>query len=86
VPGRQTLIAANTRTHVSAASEQRSEGTSWNQISRALYLPHELMGFAEGTGLFWLAGMANGVRFLAPPYWKIEQCAKRAASNPYYDG
>ena len=31
------------------------------------------MGFAEGTGLLWLAGMANGVRFFAPPYWKIEQ-------------
>ncbi len=29
------------------------------------------MGFAEGTGLFWLAGMANGVRFFAPPYWKM---------------
>ena len=36
------------------------------------------MGFAEGTGLLWLAGMANGVRFFAPPYWKIEQAAKRA--------
>jgi len=22
--------------------------------------------------------MANGVRFFAPPYWKIDQCAKRA--------
>jgi type IV secretion system protein VirD4 len=49
-------------------------------------LPHELMGFAEGTRLFWLAGMANGVRFFAPPHWKIDQCAKRAAKNPYYDG
>jgi hypothetical protein len=28
--------------------------------------------------------MANGVRFFAPPYWKIEQCAGRAARNPYY--
>ena len=37
------------------------------------------MGFAEGTGLLWLAGMANGVRFFAPPYWKIEQAEKRAA-------
>jgi hypothetical protein len=27
----------------------KSEGISWNQISRALYLPHELLGFAEGT-------------------------------------
>jgi hypothetical protein len=51
----------------------RNDGTSWSQVGRALYLPHELMGFAEGTGLFWLAGMANGVRFFAPPYWKIEQ-------------
>jgi hypothetical protein len=44
------------------------------------------MGFAEGTGLFWLAGMSNGVRFFAPPYWKVESCVKRAARNPYYQG
>jgi type IV secretion system protein VirD4 len=84
--GQTTLIAANTSENLSSATGQKSEGTSWNQISRALYLPHELMGFAEGTGLLWLAGMANGVRFFAPPYWKIEQAAKRAAKNPYYDG
>jgi len=84
--GQTTLIAANTSENLSSATGQKSEGISWNQISRALHLPHELMGFAEGTGLLWLAGMANGVRFFAPPYWKIEQAAKRAAKNPYYDG
>lgn len=84
--GQTTLIAANTSENVSAATGQKGEGISWNQVARALYLPHELMGFAEGTGLFWLAGMANGVRFFAPPYWKIEQCAKRASPNPYYNG
>jgi len=84
--GQTTLIASNTSENVTPATGQRSEGTSWNQVGRALYLPHELMGFAEGTGLFWLAGMANGVRFFAPPYWKIASCAKRAAGNPYYDG
>jgi type IV secretion system protein VirD4 len=84
--GQTTLIASNTSENVTPGTGQRSEGTSWNQISRALYLPHELMGFAEGTGLFWLAGMANGVRFFAPPYWKIESCVKRAAKNPYYGG
>jgi type IV secretion system protein VirD4 len=84
--GQTTLIASNTSENVTPGTGQRSEGTSWNQISRALYLPHELMGFAEGTGLFWLAGMANGVRFFAPPYWKIESCVKRAARNPYYQG
>jgi type IV secretion system protein VirD4 len=84
--GQTTLLASNTSESVTPGTGQRSEGISWNQISRALYLTHELMGFAEGTGLFWLAGMANGVRFFAPPYWKIEQCAKRAAPNPYYNG
>ena len=70
----------------SATRGQRSESTSWSQVGRPLYLPQELMGFAEGTGLLWLAGMANGVRFFAPPYWKIDQAAKRAARNPYYEG
>lgn len=84
--GQTTLVASNTSENLSPATGQKSEGTSWNQISRALYLPHELMGFAEGTGLFWLAGMANSTRFFGPPYWKIDQCAKRAATNPYYGG
>jgi type IV secretion system protein VirD4 len=84
--GQTTLIASNTSENLSPATGQRSEGTSWNQVGRALYLPHQLMGFAEGTGLFWLAGMSNGVRFFAPPYWKIAPCAKRAAKNPYYKG
>jgi hypothetical protein len=43
-------------------------------------------GRREGRGLLFLAGMANGVRFFAPPYWKFEACARRAARNPHYDG
>lgn len=82
--GQTTLLAANTSENVAAESGHKNEGRSWTQIARALYLPHELMGFAEGTGLFWFAGESHGVRFFAPPYWKIEQCAKRAAKNPYY--
>ena len=44
------------------------------------------MGFAEGTGLLWLAGMANGVRFFAPPYWNIRLCEQRGKRSPYYEG
>jgi type IV secretion system protein VirD4 len=83
--GQTTLVAANSSENLTPATGQRSESMSWTQISCALYLPRELMGFAEGTGLFWLAGMANGVRFFAPPYWKIETCAECAALNPYYE-
>jgi type IV secretion system protein VirD4 len=84
--GLTTLLAPSASESRSHESGQRSEGTSWQQIGRALYLPQELMGFTEGSGLLWLAGMANGVRFFAPPYWKIEQSAKRAKPSPYYDG
>jgi type IV secretion system protein VirD4 len=84
--GGQTTLLAPSASESLAAQGHRSETTGWHQVGRALYLQQELMGFAEGTGLLWLAGMANGVRFFAPPYWKIEQAAKRAAKNPYYDG
>ncbi len=83
--GQATLLAPSSSESRSPKGE-RSETTGWSQIGRPLYLPQELMGFAEGTGLLWLAGMANGVRFFAPPYWKIEQAEKRAAKNPYYEG
>jgi hypothetical protein len=63
---------------------QASEGTTWNQARRPLYLPQELMGLAEGSGLLFLSGMASGVRFFAPPYWKIAACADKAAPNPYF--
>lgn len=84
--GQTTLLAPSASESRSPERGQVSEGTSWSQVGRPLYLPQELMGFAEGSGLLWLAGMANGVRFFAPPYWKIEQAAKRAAPNPYYTG
>jgi hypothetical protein len=34
------LIAANSSENISPATGQRGEGTSWNQVDRALYLPH----------------------------------------------
>ena len=83
--GQTTLVAENS-SQSRQAQGHSSESTSWQQVGRALYLPYELMGFAEGSGLLFLAGMANGVRFFAPPYWKIDACAQRAGRNPYYEG
>ncbi len=84
--GQATLVAANRSESRSFLKAERSESTSWQQFGRALYLPQQLMGFAEGSGLLFLAGMANGVRFFAPPYWKIDAAARRAERNPYYEG
>ena len=84
--GQATVLAPSSSESRSAEKGHRNESISWSQIGRPLYLPQELMGFAEGTGLLFLAGMANGVRFFAPPYWKIDACKQRAGRNPYYDG
>jgi type IV secretion system protein VirD4 len=84
--GKTTVIAPAANERHSSHGGDPSEGLSWSQVGRPLYLPHELMGFEEGTGLLFLSGMANGVRFFAPPYWKITQCAERAGRNPYFEG
>jgi Type IV secretory system Conjugative DNA transfer len=62
----QTTLAAENSGETLTPEGRRSESTSWQQVGRALYLPQELMGFAEGSGLLWLAGMANGSASSAP--------------------
>ncbi len=83
--GQTTALASGSSESRSDHDGRVSETTSWSQVGRPLYYPQELMGFPEGTGLLFLAGMANGVRFFAPPYWKIDQCQQRARKSPYYD-
>jgi type IV secretion system protein VirD4 len=56
--GQATMLAPSSSESRSPKGE-RSETVGWSQFGRPLYLPQELMGFAEGTGLLWLAGMAN---------------------------
>lgn len=86
--GQATLTAYGESQSIGVAKGGMSLNISGStqQVGRPLFFPQELMGFAEGTGLLFLAGMANGVRFFAPPYWKIDACARRAGKNPYYAG
>ncbi|MGP0009852.1 MAG: hypothetical protein ACLPIG_14290 [Methylocella sp.] len=55
---------------------------SRQQVGRAFYLSQEIMGFAEGSGLLWLAGVANGVGLFASPSWtitRLKECAPERA-------
>jgi len=63
-----------------------SDSESWHQVSRAKFLPQELFGFERGTGLLWLAGLADSVKFSAPQYFEIPLCKSRALPNPYAEG
>lgn len=60
------------------------ESESLQPIGRARWLPHELIGFDRGTGVLFLAGFPHGTRFVAPPYYDIELCDRRALRNPYH--
>lgn len=85
-PTTVVALSCTTNTGISSGKESSSSsgsGLSEQQIGRQLFLPHDLFGFEEGTGVVWRAGMNNGIRFFAPYYTKIAECKKHAAPNPY---
>jgi type IV secretion system protein VirD4 len=86
--GQTTVLAdsINMGTSASPGGRSENEGLSTGQISRPRFLPYDVMGFGEGMGLYWLAGLKESVRFFAPPYWKIDECERRALPNPYAPG
>ena len=86
--GQTTVVAKgfnqNTGTSMGGQTSMSSgAGASDQQVARPLFLPHELIGFEEGMGLLWLAGMGNSTKFFAPSYWKIAECRKWMKPNPY---
>jgi type IV secretion system protein VirD4 len=84
--GQATVVARGLSESTGAAPNDNSprESISWHQIGRPAYQPYELFGLPEGTGLLWLAGMAHTVKFSAPGYYELAQCAARALPNPYH--
>lgn len=85
--GQSTVIAKglSDTTSRSPSGESSGTGESWQQIARPRWFPHELIGFERGTGIAFVAGMSNGVRFAAPPYHRISLCKSRELPNPYYE-
>jgi type IV secretion system protein VirD4 len=85
--GQTTVLAKGLSDTTSRNPSGQSTGTgeSWQQIARPRWFPHELIGFERGTGIMFVAGMANGVRFAAPPYYNINLCKARELPNPYYE-
>jgi type IV secretion system protein VirD4 len=89
--GIETVVAKSYSTNTGLSSGQKAttnmgSGLSDQQIGRPLFLPQELIGFEEGMGLLWLAGLGDPIKFFGPPYWKIKKCKDRARPNPYYQG
>jgi type IV secretion system protein VirD4 len=63
------------------AADRGSE--SWSQVQVRRLPAYELFGLDQGTGLAWMAGLADTVKFKAPNYWELKQCRERALPNPY---
>jgi type IV secretion system protein VirD4 len=84
--GQKTVVAKgfSQNVGVSAGSHaSESAGSSDQQIGQPLFRAHELIGFEEGMGLLWLAGLGNTIRFYAPPYWRMSECRGLYSPNPY---
>lgn len=78
--GRTTIVVRSLSEGISDDSERESHST----IGRNYYLPHDLMGMHEGSGVLWVAGLAHTVRFFADKYSELSAYASRALPNPYY--
>jgi type IV secretion system protein VirD4 len=83
--GQTTVIAKSLSDSANLGPSGASSGTgeSWQQIGRARWLPHEVIVFGRGTGLIYLAGLAPGVRFAAPAYYRIAALEAKSLPNPY---
>ena len=55
--------------------------------TRLPYLsPQDLYDLQPAHGFVWTAGLANAIPAYFPPYWDVDQIARRARRNPYYNG
>lgn len=83
--GETTVLAdsLNQGTSSSASGQQSSEARTTAQVGRRRFLPYEVMGMGEGSGVYWMAGLKETVRFFAPRYSQIDECDGRDLPNPY---
>jgi type IV secretion system protein VirD4 len=51
--------------------ESSSDGFSYQQIKRPLFLPQDLMNLGPGCGVIWPDGTAKTIPFFAPFYWEM---------------
>ena len=84
--GETTAVAAgyNAGDNQSANNQSNSQGMSYQQTKRRVFLPQELMEIRSGGSLLFPAGSALTIPCFAPPYWEIEGLWGRTRSNPYY--
>jgi type IV secretion system protein VirD4 len=84
ITARSTTINKTPQDKIEANSARDKVSLGSSQVSRPLYLTQELFGLDEGTGLLFIAGLPDSVRFFAPLYIDITTCLVHALENPFY--
>jgi type IV secretion system protein VirD4 len=71
--GETTLVAKgfNQGGSSGARGESSSDGFSYQQVKRRLFMPQDLMNLSEGCGLLWPNGTSKTVPYFAPFYWEM---------------
>ena len=82
--GTQVALGYNAGDSHSGSGTNTSQGLSYQQTKRRVFLPQELVDMPVGSGLIFGAGSSASIPFYAPPYWDIPEIRSRAQPNPYY--
>jgi type IV secretion system protein VirD4 len=82
--GERTILQPTANMSFSPGGFGMSNGEGYTR--RPHLMPMDLYDLQPGYGYVWAAGLGNAIPAYFPPYWDVEQLAKRARANPYYRG
>jgi type IV secretion system protein VirD4 len=82
--GERTILTPNAGFSINPGGFGMSAGEAYTR--RAHLMPQDLYRLQRGFGYVWVRGLSNAIPAYFPPYWDVEQLAKRARRNPYYRG
>jgi type IV secretion system protein VirD4 len=82
--GETTILQPSSSTSLNQGAVGLSNGEGYTR--RQYLTPHDLYGLQPGFGYVWVAGLSNAIPAYFPPYFDVEQLARRARANPFYRG
>jgi type IV secretory pathway TraG/TraD family ATPase VirD4 len=82
--GERTIIQPNAGISFNAQGVGVQNGEAY--VRRQYLMPMDLYGLSPGYGYVFVAGLSGPIPVYYPPYWDVDQLARRARANPYYKG
>jgi type IV secretory pathway TraG/TraD family ATPase VirD4 len=82
--GETTILQPSSSMSLNQGGVGLSNGEGYTR--RNYLMPQDLFRLQPGFGYVWVAGLSNAIPAYYPPYFDVEQLARRARANPLYKG